>query len=531
MRVALAALGAALFHGLASAQCTQVVPGQYLGTPWAHTLPRGHATLSNITFFKIKDPSGEHVCTSDPASDLSFLTYLSLNSTGGRLANNAIRRVVIVIAGAGADAGAYHQHVLDSLLAMRDSTINPNSVAVVAPYFPNDNHATRGFPYNPNGATPDERYPSPALVWYGSDWGGGANNQYPPRLRSVSSFDAIDQIIQYYGNLSLFPNLKHIVVAGHSMGAQMLSRYAAVGKTRAQLGSQVPISHYVANPSSHTWFTTDRPLSTGKCPNTFNNWREGLGNYSAYGTPRSTSMVYNSALLAQGSAAVLANYRGKTVAHGRGTNDKGDYSEGNCAPYTGGRDRHERFFKFAERFPPACPNPRADGCHTVDFVASSHSDTTMFSSVSGQARLFRDNFNGDGARAYDFGYPRHASYDNPYPDPAQAGRPLIYTDTTTYAGGKTHRGCFTDIDKAQSAATLPVLAYTGDSNSRTYCANLCTQQGYTIAGLRATSCYCGNALHAQATDVVVSNCITVCPADSSFCGGTERLTILSSVDV
>jgi hypothetical protein len=155
----------------------------------------------------------------------------------------------------------------------------------------------------------------------------------------------------------------------------------------------------------------------------------------------------------------------------------------------------------------------------------------MFSSASGQARLFRDNFNGDGSRAYCAGYPRHSPNDNPYPDPAQAGQPLIYTDNTIYASNKTHKGCWTDIDNAQSVATLSVLAYTGNSNSRTYCANLCTQQGYTIAGLRSTNCYCGNALASQATSIVVSSCETTCPADSSLCGGNNRLSILSSVDV
>lgn len=309
MHKLLTALSAVLLSlRVASAQCTEVAPAQYAGTPWTNSLTKTH-TLSNITFFKIRDPSGQHVCTSDAASDLSFLTYLSLNSAGGRLQNSAIQRLVIVVSGANADAWNYHKDMLDALQAMNDPLINTNSVAVLAPYFPNDNHAGTGFPYNPNGATPDEKYPSPALVWYGTEWSGGANNQYPPRLRSVSAYDALDQIVQYYGNKSIFPNMKHIVVSGHSMGAQMLHRYASVGKTSAQLGVQVPVSYYIGNPSSFTWYTTDRPLSTGKCASAFNNWREGLANYGTYGSAHSGSLTYNSALVAAGGAAVLANYR------------------------------------------------------------------------------------------------------------------------------------------------------------------------------------------------------------------------------
>lgn len=155
-------------------------------------------------------------------------------------------------------------------------------------------------------------------------------------------------------------------------------------------------------------------------------------------------------------------------------------------------------------------------------------------SAAGNARLFRDNFGGDGSRAHDFGYPRHSTADDPYPDPAQAGneQPLVdETDTTAYAGGKTHRGCYTDVDKAQSVAALPVLAYTGTANTRAYCASLCTQQGYAIAGVETDKCYCGDALGAQTARVVTSSCETKCPGDASLCGNANRLSVLSSVDV
>jgi hypothetical protein len=337
--------------------------------------------------------------------------------------------------------------------------------------------------------------------------------------------------VQYYANTTLFPNIQHIVVSGHSMGAQMLHRYVAVGKTRAQLGVSVPVSYYLGNPSSSTWFTDLRPLSTGRCPTAFNDWREGLDLYTAYGTAHTTNLTYNAALLAAGGDAVLANWRSKTVSHGRAIRDRGDYSEGLCAPYTTGQDRHERFFMFAKWWQPVCPDPAGEGCHTIDFVDTTHNDLVMFSSPAGCARLFRDNFNGNGSKAYDFGYPRHQAGDDPYPDPTQAGQALKDTDTTVYAGNKTHRGCFTDIDNAQSVAAMTLVSYTGSLNTRTYCANLCTQKGYTIAGLKTTSCYCGNALGSQSVPVVTSSCESVCPGDTSLCGSATRVSVLSSVDV
>jgi pimeloyl-ACP methyl ester carboxylesterase len=67
------------------------------------------------------------------------------------------------------------------------------------------------------------------LVWAGSQWSGGANNQYPHKQQTISSYKAIDTILQYYSNSALYPNLKQIIVAGHSLGAQLVQRYAAVG--------------------------------------------------------------------------------------------------------------------------------------------------------------------------------------------------------------------------------------------------------------------------------------------------------------
>lgn len=157
----------ALWHR-AEAQCQEVTPAQYAGTPFANSL-HTTSTQSNITYFKIRDPTGQHVCTSDAASDLSFLTYVSLNSTLQRVQDNAIKRLIIVVSGANADAWNYHKDMIDALNAMKDTNINTNNILIVSPYFPNDNHAGTGFPYNASGTTADQKYPSAAMVWYGTE--------------------------------------------------------------------------------------------------------------------------------------------------------------------------------------------------------------------------------------------------------------------------------------------------------------------------------------------------------------------------
>lgn len=168
MRSSSLLLGAIAFWRSAYAQCEEVVPGQYLGTIFNNTLAWSHP-LSDKTFFKIRDPSGQHVCISDPASDLSFLTYISLNSSLQRLANDVIKRLVIVVSGANSDAWNYHEDMLDALTGMGDSQIGPDNVAVLAPFFAQDGQAGTGYPYNPSGLTADEKYPSPAMAWFSTD--------------------------------------------------------------------------------------------------------------------------------------------------------------------------------------------------------------------------------------------------------------------------------------------------------------------------------------------------------------------------
>jgi hypothetical protein len=80
----------------------------------------------------------------------------------------------------------------------------------------------------------------------------GTINQYPWNKKSVSSFAVLDQMIQYFDNKTLFPDMQQIVVGGHSAGGQTTQRYVMVGN---QLKTKSPVHYYVANPNSYGWFS------------------------------------------------------------------------------------------------------------------------------------------------------------------------------------------------------------------------------------------------------------------------------------
>jgi len=246
------------------------------------------------------------------------------------------------------------------------------------------------------------------MVWSEWDWFAGSNSIYPSNTSVASSYDVMDQIIQYFDNKTIYPNMQKIVIAGHSMGSQLVNRYAAVGK---DLQTISPLVYYIADPNGYLWFSDSRPEDTSSC-STFNDWNDGLSNYD---------ITYNTALVTQGTSAVQANYNTRTLAYARATRDMGDYSE-NCNPYTTGTNRYTRFFNFISAFPvtndvSTCST--SGTCNTIDYIVAGHNDDVVFASAAGQARLFLDGFDG-AAQAYDFYYPRFQAGDDPFPDPSQA---------------------------------------------------------------------------------------------------------------
>lgn len=73
----------------------------------------------------------------------------------------------------------------------------------------------------------------------------------------ISSYDVVDEILRRLSSRKAFPNLKSIVVAGHSAGGQFVTRYEAVNQVHDSLG--VPVTYVVANSSSYAYVDSLRP--------------------------------------------------------------------------------------------------------------------------------------------------------------------------------------------------------------------------------------------------------------------------------
>jgi pimeloyl-ACP methyl ester carboxylesterase len=152
--------------------------------------------------------------------------------------NEAITRALIVVHGAGRDADNYFRTSLAAafLAGALDDTI------VISPRMASNAGGCK------DALAPDE------VSWDCNDWrsGGAAVSNH-----SVTSFDFLDEILRKVARKDIFPNLKAIVVAGHSAGGQVLNRYEMTNQVHDKLG--VPVTYVVSNPSSYAWPDSTRP--------------------------------------------------------------------------------------------------------------------------------------------------------------------------------------------------------------------------------------------------------------------------------
>jgi pimeloyl-ACP methyl ester carboxylesterase len=170
-----------------------------------------------------------------PARSLIYRTF----SLGQR--NESITRALVVVHGAGRDADNYFRNSLAAafLAGALDNTV------VIAPRMASS-----------AGNCHDTLAPS-EISWNCNSWRSGGPAISNP---DVTSFDFLDEILRKLAVKDVFPNLRRIVVAGHSAGGQVLNRYEMSNRVHDQLG--VAISYVVANPSSYAWPDSTRPTDS-----------------------------------------------------------------------------------------------------------------------------------------------------------------------------------------------------------------------------------------------------------------------------
>ena len=190
-----------------------------------------------------------------------------------------VERAVIVLHGLLRNADVYFHSALKAQAAAGDAGA---TALMIAPQFLAE------------GDVEAFHLPPETLRWTWTSWQGGEPAKGPA---PTSSFAALDAILVHLADRTLFPNLRQVVVAGHSGGGQVVQRYAIAAKGEAALtAAGISVRYVVANPSSYAYFSATRPepAIASACPG-FNAWKYGMDNrppYLASTTPQALEQTY-----------------------------------------------------------------------------------------------------------------------------------------------------------------------------------------------------------------------------------------------
>jgi len=270
----------------------------------------------------------------------------------------AVTRAVLVFHGRLRDADVYWRSAQKALAASGDAE---RTIMIVPQFLADPDIGAHGLPGS-------------YLHWDLTDWEGGDAANGPI---AISSFDAIDAILAKLSDRRLFPALKTVVVAGHSGGAQVVQRYAVVGKGEERLSAiGVHVRYVVANPSSYLYFSDERPVSPGAaCPKT-DQWKYGWSDAPVYAREK-TPQAYE------------ASYIQRDVVYLLGTDDTNPNHpalDKSCAAEAQGPYRFARGTAYFSYLLKRHPAMTAQRLVTVEGVG--HDGDAMFTSGCGLSALF-----------------------------------------------------------------------------------------------------------------------------------------------
>lgn len=270
-----------------------------------------------------------------------------------------IERVLIILHGRQRNAQTYRQ----SAEHAAEQAGQSSTTLVIAPQFLNETDIA----LHPVADS--------VLRWQGNDWMAGGLSTAPFGL---SSYAALDEIVARIGDRRQFPDVKQIVIAGHSGGAQVVQRYALLSHDQPALQETgIQVRYVIANSSSYAYFDERRPVafSHAGCPD-FNRWKYGLADLPAYAEGRTPEQLEE-------------NYAKRDIVYLLGQQDTDPNHpalDKRCEAKAQGANRLIRgrnYFEYLKRL-----YPQGLSQQLIEVPGVGHDGDGMFNSPEGQRALF-----------------------------------------------------------------------------------------------------------------------------------------------
>jgi pimeloyl-ACP methyl ester carboxylesterase len=212
-----------------------------------------------------------------------------------------------------------------------------------------------------------------------ANWGCEANNGWAAggtgrNVSTRTTYDVMDDLVRRLVRREVFPNLTHIVIAGHSAGGQFVTRYSMANTVHETAG--VRIRYVVSNPASYAYPDGRRPAATG-APDAgcriYDDWPYGLKDRQAY-----------SLRLTEDRLRTQLASRPVTYLLGELDNQSGAGLDVTCAGMVQGPSRLVRGLTFARHV-----NETYGAHHAVLVVRGcGHDERCMFQAPESQRLLF-----------------------------------------------------------------------------------------------------------------------------------------------
>lgn len=180
-----------------------------------------------------------------------------------------VQRAVVIVHGVKRNAMNYFaigQHLLQM------AQLTPSDTLLLAPNFMARKDA---------GLLPD------MPIWGGAAWMQGKASTRG--VTGITSFQALDDLLRWLVESGRFPDLREIVLIGHSAGAQLMQRYALLNDlTETLQQGGIHLRYIISSPSSYLYLSPERPTGGDfavppgtSCPR-YDDYRYGLGQPPAY---------------------------------------------------------------------------------------------------------------------------------------------------------------------------------------------------------------------------------------------------------
>ena len=179
-----------------------------------------------------------------------------------------VTRALVVVHGNNRNADTYFE---SGFMAAAEAGFGPTTV-VVAPHYQTDD----------DGPESDEPF------WSSPGWKRGNLSRPEGPSPRVSSYAALETVVEQLLDANRFPAVQEVIVTGHSAGGQVLHRFAASSLVEDGAREGVSFRYVVANPSTYLYLGPQRldangefTVPDGACED-YDEWHYGLLDRNTY---------------------------------------------------------------------------------------------------------------------------------------------------------------------------------------------------------------------------------------------------------